>query len=324
MLRRHTPMLRCPAFRYRDELALVRHLVDALEWRLAGRHETRFLRIIPSDHCHLGVLGPRDPLVEQPEPLDLIADENLGEATVAPSSRPSHGHGPAEAPVEESPEDVEESAPGEIEQIAAEQGGGVRDSTRRPPSSLGFEIVTLPEAEGIELTVTIRFAIYTQHFPTFEEQVRALGSGETDTHTDDTPASHAPRIRQRVSLLEAFVRRMVEVPPIHVRINPTGGDQRMVDNGIVQRAIDTVLDTAVAEPGIWQGLSGDPTVPAQALSSPETFQQYLQTVATGAPVRPPLRARLDIRVHPSPSGHVRIRCYLCNETPRDPVHRYRD
>ena len=41
-------------------------------------------------------------------------------------------------------------------------------------------------------------------------------------------------------------------------------------------------------------------------------------------MRPPLRARLDIRVHPSPSGHVRIRCYLCNETPRDPVHRYRD
>ena len=109
MLRRHTPMLHRPAFTYRDELALVRHLVDALEGRLAGRHETRFLRIIPSDHCHLGVLGPRDPLVEEPEPLDLIADENLGEATVAPSSRPSHGHGPAEATVEESPEDVEES-----------------------------------------------------------------------------------------------------------------------------------------------------------------------------------------------------------------------
>ena len=221
MTHRHTPMLRRPPFTYRDELALVRHLVDALEWRLAGRHETRVLRTIPSDHCHLGVLGPRDPLVEQPEPLDLMEDQNLGEATAAPSSAPSRGQGPAEAPVEESPEDVEEPAPGEIEQIAAEQRGAVRDSTRRPPSSLGFEIVTLPEAENIELTVTVRFAIYTQHFPTFEEQVHALGSGEADAPAENAPAPQTPRPRQRVSLLEAFVRRMVEVPP-----SPSGSIRR--------------------------------------------------------------------------------------------------
>ena len=49
-------------FSYRDEEALVRYLVGDLERKLTGRHESRILRIIPSDHCHLGVLGPRDPL----------------------------------------------------------------------------------------------------------------------------------------------------------------------------------------------------------------------------------------------------------------------
>src|ERR1700685_2614551 len=58
------------AFSYRDEEALVRHLVGDLERKLAGRHESRILRIIPSDHCHLGVLGPRDPIIVQPEPLE--------------------------------------------------------------------------------------------------------------------------------------------------------------------------------------------------------------------------------------------------------------
>ena len=69
-------------FSYRDEEALVRYLVTDLERKLSGRHETRILRIIPSDHCHLGVLGPRDPLVVQPEAI-----EPDGEAAATPGDR---------------------------------------------------------------------------------------------------------------------------------------------------------------------------------------------------------------------------------------------
>src|SRR4051812_3457920 len=76
-------------FGYQDELALVSYLVNSLERRLAGRHETRILRTIPSDHCHLGVLGPRDPHVTEPEPLEI----EEGAAASAPAAAKKSGQG---------------------------------------------------------------------------------------------------------------------------------------------------------------------------------------------------------------------------------------
>src|SRR5262249_50875584 len=138
-----------PAFRYADELALVTHLVNELERRLAGRHEPRVLRIIPSDHCHLGVLGPRDPMVVQPDPLDL--DEQSGGPEVEHTERPARQGRPGQAKEEE----ATEPAVGEAEQVAAEQRGAGRDSTRRPPSSLGFEIVAQPDGGSGEIDLTV-------------------------------------------------------------------------------------------------------------------------------------------------------------------------
>src|SRR5688572_17981221 len=111
-----------PAFRYADELALVTHLVDELERRLAGRHEQRVLRIIPSDHCHLGVLGPRDPMVSQPDPLDDEAAPAT-EAGTTPARRGRRARSPQ--PQDEEPA---EPAVGEAEQAAAEQRAATRDS----------------------------------------------------------------------------------------------------------------------------------------------------------------------------------------------------
>ncbi len=335
-----------PAFRYADELAVVTHLVDELECRLAGRHEHRVLRIIPSDHCHLGVLGPRDPLVVQPEPLDLVDDQvEVPEPT---GNRVRVGHRPRVNSSQEADEPAE-PAFGEAEQLAAEQHAAGRDSTRRPPSSLGFEIMIQPDvAEGeIEITVAARFCVYTQHFPTFEEQRDELGRQMADgapdghqgrerraapavliangrasgvNHTAQVPA----RPQRPVSLLEVFVRREVEIPPIQVRIDSSRGAQRLHDGGVVQHALDEVLDAACQDPSIWRALNGNAMVPVNALASRETFAQYLRATATGPVLRPPLRARLDVRVNPLQDGLVRVRCYLCNDTPRDQIQRFRD
>ena len=304
------------AFSYRDEEALVRYLVSDLERKLSGRHETRILRIIPSDHCHLGVLGPRDPHVVQPEPLDP-------EAEVAPAPEVSGAQpkrktdaSAAVTPEEEEPREV---AATEAEQVTAEQQGTTRDSTRRPPSSLGFELVIAPD-EAIELTLRVRFAVYTQHFPTFEEQRDELGRAEQDQAGPNPPAQQ----RQSVSLLEVFERRIVDVPPIPVRLNPRRRKERLNDDGAVQRALDSALADAAASPTIARAIAVNAVVPAQALTDANSFHNFLRGIATGAPTLPPLLASLDIRSSLLSDGTVRVSCYICNNTPRDLTHRFRD
>ncbi|HXO39855.1 MAG TPA: hypothetical protein VN999_00280, partial [Thermoanaerobaculia bacterium] len=127
-----------------------------------------------------------------------------------------------------------------------------------------------------------------------------------------------------MSLLETFVRRLVEVPPIDVRIDPSGGAQRVDDRGVVQHALDEVLSAAGQDPTIWRALNAPAVVPINALTSPETFAQHLRATATGPVDRPPLRASLDFRIDPLGDGRVRVRCYLCNDTHRDEIQRFRD
>lgn len=307
-----------PAFSYRDEEALVRYLVSDLERKLAGRHESRILRIIPSDHCHLGVLGPRDPHVVQPEPLEPEEEARPQEAVAEPKAQKK----PVGAPTPQTEDDEPgEGATDEVEQVAAEQHGATRDSTRRPPSSLGFEIVVAPDnGNAIELTLQARFCIYTQHFPTFEEERDELGRIEQDPPDPNQP----PQPRQTVSLLEVFERRRVAVPSLTIRISPTLRRQRQDDEGAVQRALSAVLMDAAASPTIARMIAGNAVVPAQALSDANTFRNFLQGIAAGPAVLPPLQASLDIRSNALPDGTVRVSCYICNNTPRDLVQRFRD
>ncbi len=305
---------RC-AFSYRDEEALVRHLVGDLERKLSGRHETRILRIIPSDHCHLGVLGPRDPHVVQPEPLEPEVD--------AVPPREEKGTRPKQDTSASPSVDSDEEGPAEVaataaEQVTAEQQGTTRDSTRRPPSSLGFEVVIAPEKE-IELTLQVRFAVYTQHFPTFEEERDELGRLVQDQAGPNQP----PQPRQSVSLVEVFERRTVEVPPITIRLDLKRKAERLNDDGAVQRALDTVLADAAGSPTIARAIQGNAVVPAQALTDADAFRNFLRGVAAGAATLPPLRASLDIRSSALPDGTVRVSCYICNNTPRDLTQRFR-
>lgn len=308
-----------PLFTYRDEEALVRHLIGNLERKLAGRHEARILRIIPSDHCHLGVLGPRDPHVIQPEPLEPGGDQPAPMAHAVPQTEPPRrNRSSQDNPQEQEPE---ETPTNQAEQVAAEQHGATRDSTRRPPSSLGFEIVLAADEQTVELTLQVRFAVYTQHFPTFAEQRDELGRVQQEPHPDPNQPQQP---RQTVSLLEVFERRVIDVPPFTVRIMLGPRTQRLSDNGAVQSALDAVLAEAAASPTIARAIAGNAVVPAQALTDENTFGNFLQGIATGPALLPPLRTSLDIRASSLPDGTLRVSCYICNNTPRDIAQRFRD
>lgn len=306
-----------PPFSYRDEEALVRYLVADLERKLAGRHESRILRTIPSDHCHLGVLGPRDPLVVQPDPLEPGDDEQ--EPTAHPPARPAEAtSNDASQPEDEEPPGT---APNEAEQLFAERQGVTRDSTRRPPSSLGFEMVVSPASNGeIEIILQAHFAIYTKHFPTFEEQRDELGRVQQNQATPTQPGQP----RQTVSLLEVFERRNVEVPPITLNINTQQRSRRRSDHGAVQGALDAVLAEAATSETIARTIAGNAVVPVQALTDANTFQNFLRGIATGPVVLSPLQATLDIRSSALSDGTVRVSCYICNNTPRNVAQRFRD
>jgi hypothetical protein len=301
---------------------------------LSGRDETQILRTAPTDHCRLGVLGPRDPDVDQPEPQDENT-ESGGDAdgevndTVPAGTKVHQGTRTGGAENADRADDSGDEDPeafgetfAEAEQVISERRGSSQDPTRRPPSSLGFEIVAESENDALEIRVSGSFAVYTQRFPTFDEQRRQMGDVETDR---DGPGGHSGSRDRVVSLLEAYTRRVVQIPPIMLRVDPDRLPVRLTDGGVVQQELDSVLDAAVSEPDFRREISGYATVPVRVLDSPESYQRHLRRVATGTPMRPPLRASLDVRLGlAQQDGGIRIRCYLRNDTPQNPEHRSDD
>ena len=245
------------------------HLLNELERKLAGRHEPRTLRIVPSDHCHLGVLGPRDPIAWSSR-MHLIQTTRMRPAQEGSQDEPRTA-GPRSAQPLAAADDQDDSAEtgfGEAERIVAEQRGANRDSTRRPPSSLGFEIVATPDPvrRDLELTVEVKFCVYTQHFPTFEEEREGVGGrrGKCSKGQPYNPMPPAAPQRANVSLIEAYVRRNVTVPPITVRIDPSRGNHCLDDGSVIQQSLDAVLNGAAADPTIWRDVQGNATIPVQA------------------------------------------------------------
>lgn len=253
----------------------------------------------------------------QPEPLEPDADTTTvdDEARIVTENRPVHPQPQAEENV------ASEDSTNEAEQVSAEQQGTTRDSTRRPPSSLGFEVVIAADVnDRIELNIEVGFAIYTQHFPTFQEERDELGR----TAPDSASPNQTPRARQTVPLLEVFERREVNVHPITISIDPSARRQRLSDGGEVQQALNAILEESAGSSTIARAITGNAVVAATELSDADTFQGFLRRVATGPPILPPLRATLDIRSSKLPDGTVRVTCYICNNTPRDLVQRFRD
>lgn len=288
---------------YEHELGLVQFLVDRLERRLAGREEERIVNRLPIDHCRLGVLLPSERQVDEPEfaegepteEPDSIPAEKPTEATIRPGKVPG---GSAKAIGE-----------GETESIEAREE---RLPSRRPPSALGMELRVRPEEGEIRLEVEVEFAIYTRHLPTFEEQIRSLGD-----HAPDGEAAGPMTLAEVCQRRE--VRRRVS---FHI---PTDRLFRMNDRGVIQQAIEEILDQACRAPDAMRDLPRAPKIPKEALTSKESFEQWLEKeILHHEPVRPPLRAALTVHARPRADGDVQIQIYVENRTPSSRSRRSED
>jgi len=149
---------------YRDELALVKHLVGVLEDKLAGRDSLRRVNTNPLDWCHLGILGPikggHHPVELEAEQVEADVDPTESAATPAsgPVATPKVANAPAPRAADAAGEGEPVRAP--VEKVDDIQG------TRRPPSALGFEVLLKPDAQGfVEIRVDASFCILRSTFP---------------------------------------------------------------------------------------------------------------------------------------------------------------
>ncbi|MBE0448465.1 MAG: hypothetical protein IBX64_10295 [Actinobacteria bacterium] len=274
-----------------------------------GRHETEILYKLPSDHCQLGVLVPwsLDPDVLDDVPEDV---EEIEEEILQVGSEPRSGTATESSGGEKEVESQEETT-------TVEPFSVIEEATRRPPSSLGLVFV-LEENEGpIELVVKTQFAVYTRHFPSYEEQSREIGSGD---EPDKVETAARPR-RRNVSLVEKCKRHIVDIPPISFTL--TTGPSRQTDRGVIQDVINSLLSTFQSDRMVRREFTGHQVVPVDVLKNEVSYYSFLESL-TGSPELPPLRVSLRLRSRIDGQGNKRIELFLCNETPRDTIRPFND
>lgn len=304
--------LEIPKVTYQDEKAFVMYIMDVLEERLAGRNVNRTVNLPPVDFCHLGVLAPWDRKVEIPlQDLEEIDEEPRAE--VAESVSKEELKSPAQA----------NKSVGEVAHTSTvTESLESNDSVRRPPSSLGCEILIQPCKQRVEFNVRIQFAIFTRCLPTYQEQSGRYEDRQVDMETEDETAQN---LKLGMTLVETSVRHDVDV-----RIGPftlkDGTSGRLTDVGKVQESIDAILAEAHRSPNMLRDWPGNrPKVPKEALISEDSFNEWLLDVTRGLPpVLMHLKARLEIRYQSPRDGTYRIGCYLQNQTPRSDQKRTLD
>ena len=293
---------------YRDELALSHHFIGVLEQRLAGRDASRRTNVHPLDWCHLGVIGPTK---QRHVPVEL--DAAALEAEPAPEGTDTSGAG-SPAANGSGPKAVMNTA-GAVAGSAKASGGddtdeprGVveksddKDSTRRPPSAIGFEVLVQPDSSGeISITLNASFCVFTKHLPTWVEQTGVL----------DSASAGAP-------LADVVQRWPLAIKDVHIRIPAAGGvfhDDGAVQH-IVEQALRDAFDRADVE-RLWPGTR--PKVSDDALKTNEAFGAFLASRTSGlASDEWEMHASLEVRATPRPDGKVRFGCYLKNDTPETP------
>lgn len=289
---------------YDEERALVGYIAQTVEDRLAGRHEYRVVNRPPVDQCFLGVLFPTSHQVDYSdgaEAFDPSDDDSVSASDENTASEASvREPGRLEAP----PQESNTRGPTATEALDS------NDARRRPPSSLGCEILLQPHHDRIELELVVQLAVYTRHLPTFQEQSARYDSGQQRAGTGDSATSD-------MTLLEVTERHDLTVP-LHVSF-PSRGVGRITDQGRLQRELESVLNEACSRPDILREWPSErPKVPAPALRSEDEFWEWLRDKAQRTEVcRPPLRAHLEIRYQTLSDGHLRIGCYVCNDTVQD-------
>jgi hypothetical protein len=277
---------------YRDEKRLLDYLIQRLEDRLAGRHETEILRTHPDDHCQLGVLAPwTQDLDTEEQPEEIISEEDRADPPPRPASVPAPPAGTAPT----------------AERTPAVEPFSVReDAGRRPPSSLGLAVALQPENGTIVLTITACCTVYSRQFPDFAAQRLELGN-----RAPDQPVAGE---RQHVSLVEKFRRHRLQLPPVTFTLQPSA-TQSLDDHGTVQPAFDQLAAQLRADPITLRAFTGNRIVPVAALRDEASYQQFLQTLR-GPPEVAALRASLRLRARPTETG-LRVEVHLCNDSVRD-------
>ncbi len=282
---------------YRDEHAIAHHFVNVLEQRLAGRYATRQVNTHPHDWVHLGVLGPMkgDPAPVEVEAAGLDA-EQADTASAPEVSKDANAQKRATA----APADQQA---GETEAALAPADKREEfDTSRRPPSALGFEVLIAPDDRGdIEFTVESQACFFSKHLPTYVEQ--------------QTVAAGSP-------LVEVAQRWPVEFPPVRFRL-PAGTRGAYDDGGVLQAVLDTATSTASASSDIerlWpKGARVKVDEVKQGIRDQATFQAFLDAQIQGLPAEQvSLQASIEVRVTPRPDGMARVGVYICNRTPETP------
>ncbi|WP_426336763.1 helicase-related protein [Pseudoduganella sp. R-31] len=291
---------------YRDELAISRHFVQILEQKLAGRDSVRKTNVHPLDWCHLGVIGPAKQL-HVPVEIDAAALEadafqdglvgSNAAGGAAEETRQTYLASSSAQETRASDASVESDVPKAVEKNEE------RDSTRRPPSAIGFEALIEPDADGaIELELAAQFCIFTKHLPDFTEQTTVLEEGAS---------VGAP-------LAEVVQRWPLELSRIKVTIPAAGGTFN--DGGKIQNALDETLKSAFERPDAERVLqSTRPKVSGADIKTPETFKNFLAARVNSLDVdKWQLHASLEVRALARLDGKIRIGCYFKNETPETP------
>ena len=282
---------------YGDEKNLVDYLVGVLEFRLAGRDKGRTVKGVPVDVCQLGVLGPWRGEVDEIDGLDET--EEINEA-VEESQKPSSSETDNDAEIA-----VQRASEPEDPNADAGEQREEKDFVKRPPSSLGFEILLEADKNLAAVEVDVDFAIYTRHLPILEEQRLSLGGSSEERAESGV-----------MTLADVSVRREISVKGVRFLVN-ADRTQRLGDKGAIQAALDKAIDEAVNSPDIMPEFRIQPKIVLNDLKTEVTFSQRLSELRKqGETKRPPYRSRIELRSVPCGQGVVRISAYVQNTTPR--------
>lgn len=323
-----------PSTTYPQELEIVNHFVNRLESRLAGREEPVLLNRLPIDECHLGVLAPwRDPEdLEDRDAADNGQDAAPEQTFTAPATKPQAAK-PASAPttVPTTPESPQEEQRHVIERVDDQ------DVPRRPASALGCELMLTPEAGRVSITLSLSFAFYTTHMPTYEEQLKSIGGNYQAAQPAATQAAATTSTTSRkksqkdntMTMALVLRRNIVKLENLSFDLDATKLSEDS-DGGRIQAALTQAIEKAIQDRPAPEGRvatrDGTPLRP-EDLKNEQSFEAAARAAMVGKnPCRPnpALQASLKVRVEPQPSGKVRVSIYVSNDTLRHEELRTQD
>lgn len=317
--------------RYAQELDMVDHIVRVLERQLSGREKPRLVNRLPIDECHLGVLVPwRDP-----EEADALDQDEMDETPVGAEGTPASSR---RAATTKAPKEAAPASDEELPVSTAPERRDEQDQPKRPPSSLGCELLLDAVDQQIEIEVEPSFSVYTAHLPTWKEQRDSQGTFEEEEAADapsqpdrEGAAARPAKVAQKqgtMTLAEVLQRNEVNVPPLRFTL-PTDQTVELTDSGQVQAAMEKVIEAALKvmpNPRGNDGITGGgEKIERKVIESKEAFDRWLaqykpttgKSGGDGKPEKtsaPKLQASLTIRSEPQGNGKVRVSIYLSNDT----------